>query len=259
MKIVYPANCQFCEEDDLKSGKKLGIPKAIFIELNDKGIYSWKCEKNHTNWFFQQEPLFQILFDLGALALSDGYTREAVSSFATSLERFYEFVIKLILLSNDNINEELIVNYWKPLEKKSERQLGAYITLFVYKFYKMPSLPHLEEFRNNVIHKGHIPTEKKALEYGNMVSNLIFDVLFLIKEYFKDDASKIIHKVAKFRNNLIKNDYPSIEKAWYPSEPNLIQVRMINSPEFFKRIDLEEEIMKIRKSPKPVKIGTYIK
>ena len=259
MKIARPAYCEFCYEEAKQKGEKYfenSIPPAVLIELNEKGIYSWKCPNNHINWFFLDEQLFQTLFDLGALALSDGYTREAVSSFVASLERFYEFVIKIILLADDT-NEDLITNSWKELWQ-SERQLGAYIILFLNKIKVIAPIPKAKwiKFRNDVIHKGIIPNEKEALEYGKMVGDLIYDVLFILKDFYKEDLRKIIHKVRKYRNELLLKENPQIKKEWYSSGPNIIQLRF---PEF-KRIDLAYEIESIRNtSNKKLKIGKYFK
>ena len=90
MKILFSGTCDQFYEEARKKGEDFEqnyIPRGIAIELNEQGIYSYQCPNNHTSWYFLQEPLFQILFDSGVLALSDGYTREAVSSFATSLEK----------------------------------------------------------------------------------------------------------------------------------------------------------------------------
>lgn len=152
MKILLSGFCYKCSQETSVEGKKYLEnlpPPGIPIELNETGVYSFKCPNNHMNWFILREPLFQILFDLGVLALSDGYTREAISSFATSLERFYEFVIKFILIS-DEIDEGLLSKYWKEISKQSERQFCGYMSLFVNKFKKHP--PTLKnnwiQFRN---------------------------------------------------------------------------------------------------------------
>ena len=42
---------------------------------------------------------FELLFELGINALIDGYPREAVSSFASALERFYEFFCQVAALA----------------------------------------------------------------------------------------------------------------------------------------------------------------
>ena len=45
-----------------------------------------KCSRSHETTAILQEQKFEILFDIGAHAILDGYYREAVSSFTSSLE-----------------------------------------------------------------------------------------------------------------------------------------------------------------------------
>jgi hypothetical protein len=261
MKIFFSGICYECLEKARKDGKKdlTSLPgPSIAIELNEEGVYSYQCQKNHINWYFLQEPLFQILFDLGVLTINDGYTREAVSSFATSLERFYEFMIKLLLLS-DEIDEELILRFWKDISKQSERQYGAYLSLFLNKFRKNPPVLNKKwyEFRNNVLHAGKIPSETESMEYGQVICDLIFDVLFKLREEFKDESIKLFQKVYRYNANIIKKEYPQINKAGSASMPTLIQTRMINT-EFFKRLTIIDEVKRYKNSNKPRRIS-YIK
>ncbi len=76
-------------------------PYPKYVELRDDGRYEFTCENGHTTVTVLQEQKFEVLFDLGAHAILDGYYREAVASFTSSLERFYEFFIKAALFEND--------------------------------------------------------------------------------------------------------------------------------------------------------------
>jgi hypothetical protein len=98
-------------------------------ELNDSGIYQVRCPKGHEGYVLLQQQKFELLFDIGACTVLDGYYREAVSSFTSSLERFYEFFVRVVLLQNGTPHGE-IGAMWKHLAKQSERQLGAYIVLY---------------------------------------------------------------------------------------------------------------------------------
>lgn len=68
------------------------IQKTVFI--------FFECQKGHKNFVILQEERFETLFQIGANAIIDGYYREAVNSFTTSLERFYEFSIKVFCNGN---------------------------------------------------------------------------------------------------------------------------------------------------------------
>lgn len=107
-------------------------------------------------------------------ALADDYYREAVGSFAASYERFMELFIRIVLKANGTPDDEL-ANGWKKISRQSERQLGAFITLFVLEFGTQPPLlanAHIE-LRNNVIHQGYCPTKEECLKYGRAVLDSI--------------------------------------------------------------------------------------
>jgi len=59
--------------------------------LLDHGDYEVKCEVGHVSLVNLDNLKFELLFELGINAHVDGYAREAVTSFASSLERFQEF------------------------------------------------------------------------------------------------------------------------------------------------------------------------
>ena len=115
-----------------------------------------------------------MLFDIAVNAIGDGYMREAVASFAASLERFYEFFIKYHIHSL-GIDESILLNTWKEVSNQSERQLGAFTFLFLAKYNKKAQTldSNAAGFRNKVIHKGYIPTEAEAIDFGDNVYCII--------------------------------------------------------------------------------------
>ncbi|WP_238149350.1 hypothetical protein [Arsenophonus endosymbiont of Aleurodicus floccissimus] len=68
------------------------------VEFKNDGRYEITCQNGHSSITFLQQQKFEILFDIGACAIIDGYYREAVSSFTSALERFYEFFIKVVCI-----------------------------------------------------------------------------------------------------------------------------------------------------------------
>lgn len=250
MKISIDPFCYDCYEDAKKKGivYKYDDRKPVLVELNEVGLYFSKCLNNHEKWMVIQEQLFQVLFDLGALALSDGYTREAVSSFASSLERFYEFIIKLILISDKN-DEEVIDVVWKDIGKQSERQLGAYLSIYTHKFKKVPSIPSTKwvKFRNEVTHNGMIPSESKTLEYGQLISDLIFDTLLDLKNYYKGDISNLLIKVYNFNYRKMREKNSNLSRVCTATYLTLIQLGSIESEEF-QRLNMKDEIKRLRGS-----------
>lgn len=142
----------------------------VNVETRDDNVYKLECRKGHKTLAFFQKPKFEILFDLDAMALLDGYQREAVSSFAASLERFYEFCIE-VFLENKSITTEQYSNIWKLVSNQSERQLGAYYFLYLCEFNEtsIPFGNNQTSFRNKVIHKGYIPTGNEVMKYAEYV------------------------------------------------------------------------------------------
>lgn len=167
MKLLMP--CMACFQE-------LGQPTNEFasLEFRDDGRYEICCSRGHKSVTVLQQQKFEILFDIGANAILDGYYREAVSSFTSSLERFYEFCIK-VLCKKSGIKTDVFSTAWKQIANQSERQLGAFLFLWASEFGEVPQLLSSNDagFRNSVIHKGKIPTKEEALEYGNTILAII--------------------------------------------------------------------------------------
>ncbi len=157
-------------------------PYPKYVELRDDGRYEFTCEKGHTTVTVLQEQKFEVLFDLGAYAILDGYYREAVASFTSSLERFYEFFIKAALFQ-DGLEESAITESWKMVSSQSERQLGAFVFLYLKYFSESPPLLRQKQikFRNEVVHKGKIPSREEAIGYGQEVLDTIRPILRRVK------------------------------------------------------------------------------
>ncbi len=188
MKLLI--SCQKCLTED-----KINDLNFVEVEMCDDGIYKMTCDKGHESTTFLQEQKFEILFDLGAMAFMDGYYREAVSSFAASLERFYEFCIESILASK-NIDYEQYLKTWKMVATQSERQAGAFYFLYLNEFAEAPAPAEQKqvEFRNNVIHKGYIPKRKETFEYGNYVLNYIYAVAKKLRNAHRSGIEKVINR-----------------------------------------------------------------
>jgi hypothetical protein len=179
--------------------------EATSVELRDDGLYTITCSRGHVTVTAVQEQKFEILFDLGAMALIDGYPREAVSSMAAALERFYEYYVQVVCLKHD-IAYETFTTAWKPVSRQSERQLGAF--LFVYLLENRKPLERSivdakpsessglntrltwTEFRNNVIHNGYIPSTEEVQVYGDLVYQFIYRLIGELKATCSDSMQK---------------------------------------------------------------------
>jgi len=186
MKLLIP--CMKCLQE-------YGQPTGEFcrVEFCDDGRYEITCSHGHETITVLQQQKFEVLFDIGAHAIIDGYYREAVSSFTSSLERFYEFSIRTFMEKSES-SDAVCQSCWKTISNQSERQLGAFIFLWAYCLGESPELLSNSQinFRNEVIHKGKIPTRHEALEYGNAILEVLRPKMRLLQQRFPEEVSKVI-------------------------------------------------------------------
>ncbi|EIW6614797.1 hypothetical protein [Clostridium perfringens] len=234
MKVFI--NCMKCLEE-------FRLPNINFIEseINDDGIYKATCNRGHETVTFLQQDKFEVLFDMGAMALIDGYPREAVSSFAASLERFYEFCIKVFLLKR-RVNMDKFNNTWKLVSSQSERQLGAFYFLYLDVLGEIPKSINKRqvEFRNKVIHKGYIPKYDEVVKYADCSLTYMYEILKELRECCKEE----IHQVtANKLNNMSKEfikDGKITAKISTMSIPTIIN--LVASDEYFAKKSFMEAL-----------------
>jgi hypothetical protein len=165
------------------------------VEFRDDGRYEIACPKGHKAVTLLQQQRFEILFDIGAYAIGDGYYREAVSSFAASLERLYEFFIHAVMYQK-GIDDDAIEKAWSQVAALSERQLGAFIFIYTIELGRPPNVQTEKavKFRNAVIHKGKIPTRQEAVQYGQQILNIARPIIAEAKQRLPDGVKKTITK-----------------------------------------------------------------
>lgn len=173
VRLICPV-CADKVKNKLLSSASIEVPVPV-SRIVDDGRYEVRCEAGHKGTVFLDNLKFELLFDMGLNALIDGYPREAVSSFASALERFYEFYWRVVM-KHLSVPSDEMAEAWKPVANQSERQLGMYITAHLLLTRRKPILlnPNTDvRLRNNVIHKGYVPTHKEAVSFGDSVMNLI--------------------------------------------------------------------------------------
>jgi len=179
----------------MKCFQVLGRPSAEFarVEFRDDGRYELTCSSGHQTTTVLQQQKFEILFQIGAHAILDGYYREAISSFTSGLERFYEFSIR-VFLTKISKSDALFQSCWKTVSNQSERQLGAFVFLWASNFEAAPSLLSNSQiaFRNEVTHKGRIPTKEESVKYGNAVLEIIRLQIVIMQQRLPDEVQKVV-------------------------------------------------------------------
>jgi hypothetical protein len=180
-------NCVACLQADGKPSDD-----AESVEMRDDGLYSVTCRRGHTTITAVREQKFEILFDLGAMALLDGYPREAITSMAAAVERFFEYYIQVISLKH-GITFETFTKAWKPVSRQSERQLGAFLAVYLFENKKALQSSIVDAqpndsfgrknpltwtaFRNEVTHNGYIPSSEEVLAYGDLVYQFVYRLI----------------------------------------------------------------------------------
>ncbi|MGG7034452.1 MAG: hypothetical protein ACI7YS_04555 [Flavobacterium sp.] len=198
MKIRLSTLCHQCLKengntkeayDNLK--KEMTGKEDYLTEINDENLYEYVCPRGHKSFSQLSEEKFVLLFDLGALALLDGYAKEAVSTFASSYERFVEFCIKVICVSK-SASFESFLKTWKTMIKQSERQIGAFYVLQLLEFGETKYIVSDKwiNFRNKVIHQGYIPKSQEAIEYGEYILSIIDLLLLELKNKDSESLNK---------------------------------------------------------------------
>ena len=148
----------------------IDVPMPV-VTIADDGRHEVRCAAGHVSTVFLDNLKFELLFEIGLNALVDDHSRDAVSSFAASLERFYEFFWHVACRVN-NVPPEEAAKAWKLVARQSERQVGMFITAHLILLKRSPALLNTNtdvKLRNDVIHGGYIPTQDEACAFGNVV------------------------------------------------------------------------------------------
>lgn len=175
--------------------KEAGRPDSTLYpaELQDTGLYRLDCNHGHENFICVQEQKFEVLFELALNAIVDGYYREAVASFLSSLERFYEFYLR-VMFAKRGLDDATAERAWKAVSKQSERQFGAYALTYLLETGTVaPVLPEQKiAFRNDVIHKGRIPSRDEAITFGEDVLRVISPILDHLVKIDSEHVNRVV-------------------------------------------------------------------
>ena len=190
--------------------KELGRPsfEPIIADYYDEPVAYVVCNKGHKSAFMLQSQKFEILLESAANALLEGYTLEAASTLSSAYERFFEFAIN-VLCYKQKINEKELKETFAQVSRQSERQLGAFLFLYLLEFglsYKINS--KLVEFRNKVIHKGYIPTPDEVEDFGEKIYAEIYAITQKLKSNCEEEIHKVIMSGLSERNRELPTDMP---------------------------------------------------
>lgn len=203
-----PIPCMSCFQADGKPAEDM-----MRVEIEDSGLYTTTCDRGHVGHTFLQNLKYELLFDFGCIALINEYPREAVANFVSCIERFHELCIRAFCLNN-GVTEDVVTRLWKSVDNQSERQLGAYYFLFLIVFKKEPPEFVIDtkntKFRNAVLHKGYIPKQQEAFEYGKKMFQYIEEVSALLNDSLKVAVDKVRFDYFKSLREKINNAQHSV-------------------------------------------------
>jgi hypothetical protein len=189
---------------------------AELLPKNDS-VYEIECPNGHRFFANILYHEFQKLFEVAVNALADNYYRESVGSFAASYERFLELFIRIVMKTKGTDDDKLAKG-WKKVSRQSERQLGAFIFLYLMEFGDLPPLLGQAqiELRNKVIHQGYFPTKDECVNYGGAVLDSIRQAIRVL------DSSKQhqpeLHRSINDQGNF-SSDSPRVHCFAYPLIP----------------------------------------
>jgi hypothetical protein len=198
MKIIVP--CKGCFDELRQSWGN----NRYEIDINDQGFYTFTCKEGHINTFVLGNPKFEVLYESGLYALADNYYREASTSFYVAFERFLEFMLFAKMVSTGMVDsmESFITAYFKFMNSQSERQVGAFYALF-YPHSAVLNGPifkkKIVEARNNIIHKGYIPSQDETIEFGENIK-LIIDQIW---DSFVNEGGNMAKALVLYKEHLI--------------------------------------------------------
>lgn len=195
MRIYIP--CSTCIEQVGEANDPTGaLLRAYPAPFTEAGVYRTRCDNGHEATTLVTQPAaFELLAETAAQAIVDGYYRDAVTSFAAALERFREFYVRAIAISR-KVDQESFDLTWKEVAVQSERQFGWYCGLYLMENGSAP--PPMSRWyvdtRNDVVHKGRIPTEADALKFGQAVFDHLAPILLDLRHNHHESLTQLFHQ-----------------------------------------------------------------
>jgi hypothetical protein len=186
-----------------------GFAKFFVETINEDGLYTGNCPHGHGLLVATQTLRHEMLFEIALNAIRDGYYREAISSFAASAERYYEFAIRVFaryaLVSADVMKET-----WKQVSNQSERQFGGYVLLYTLHFHQVPKLLNTKmvELRNEVTHKGKLPRKEQAIQFGETVYDMIQGGVHALRQHLLEQVNAELGEHVSFIATKMGTHYP---------------------------------------------------
>lgn len=215
----------------------LAVATPYIVQVREDFTYTVECLVHGEQISVLATPRFEILFQIGLNAVLDGYSRDAVTSFYSSMEHFFEYYLAVIATKN-GIEGGAFKKGWNAVKVQSERQLGAFIIVHVCENGRAPHIPDrieisrnmtLTSFRNKVVHQGRIPTIDEAIRFGDGVLSIISPVLAQLRNSHPEEVAKVDdHYFQSALRNLPARDGPIGRASFHPAFGPAYNVRRLD-------------------------------
>lgn len=211
----------------------------VQLELNDDFVFKHIC--NDVSRGVLEESIlatgaitecrFQVLFDFATHYFANGDYRSCLINAQCALERYREFFIRLVLAKHC-LKDEDIASYFKSMSKQTERQIGAFNTVFLLNRKQISSdiSNKMTSYRNDVIHKGTFPNKDQTFVFCKRVIDIIaegikgFDSAELISAQKKDFNSRSLENIEiELSINPVLNFKNFSDNAWLREFENRIK------------------------------------
>lgn len=205
----------------------LAEPKYFYQEITEEGVFDFVCNNGHRSIVVLQQQKFEILSYMGVFSIEKEMYRDAISSFASCLERLYEFYFKVSARKSGVLPQEISAT-WKHMSSQSERQYGAFMATYLLLNQRPPNILQRKqtELRNDVIHKGRLPTREQTIQFGQAVLECAFPLLDTLRsDPFNVFLWEIVSESNNERSNPYINDKEPVSILSLPTPLSLNTVR----------------------------------
>ena len=108
-----------------KPGRPMRREDWYLADIEQDNAYVETCRNGHEMRMTLQSVRYELLFESGIVAALVGFHREAVSSIAAALERFYEFAIE-VFTTRAGIERDVFEAAWKQTHKASGNSVRSF-------------------------------------------------------------------------------------------------------------------------------------
>lgn len=223
-----------------------GFVRTIEVDFRDDGIYACVWPEGHKTITVCSTDHSEMLIEHAVYAFMDRDFRGVINYGASGVDAYLNSHIEILLLAAGKSLEE-VASVVKLIDRQENRRWGAFWTLECqFGPGKLPELPRKSvEFRNDVVHKGIVPSEEQALDYLKAVCDFVAP----LSKRLHADHRKEVNKRFFAKAQSVPNTHPTIGN---PSMAMRTVIQHINYPAFFPDAPFEGTVEEyIRESRKP--------